>query len=75
MNLDAPNLKVVYKKLLGMQPTFQDLEDAQPSLAKGLKQLLDFGGDVEATFCRCGKIHVPVVCCVSTWLASEGRFR
>ena len=46
--------KVVYKKLLGQVPTFSDLMDAQPSLARGLKQLLEFEGDVEGVFCRLG---------------------
>jgi hypothetical protein len=42
----------VYKKLLGQKPTLADLAEAQPSLANGLQQLLDFEGDVENTFCR-----------------------
>jgi hypothetical protein len=33
-------------------PTFSDLELLYPSLYSGLQQLLDFEGDVEATFCR-----------------------
>jgi hypothetical protein len=35
----------------GMAPT-QDLKQAMPELARGLQQLLDFDGDVEATFAR-----------------------
>jgi hypothetical protein len=34
-------------------PSFADLELLYPSLHSGLQQLLDFEGDVEATFCRC----------------------
>eukprot|EP00798_Chlamydomonas_sp_ICE-L_P014653 gene14653-20687_t len=49
---------VVYKKLLGEQPTFDDLAEAQPSLAKGLQQLLDFNGDVENTFCSTFSVEV-----------------
>ncbi|GAX80909.1 hypothetical protein CEUSTIGMA_g8344.t1 [Chlamydomonas eustigma] len=50
--LDVHFPLVVYKKLLGQHPTLADLAEAQPSLAKGLQQLLDFEGDVENTFCR-----------------------
>jgi ubiquitin-protein ligase E3 A len=50
--LDLHFPTVVYKKLLGQTPTFEDLEDFDPSLSKGLKQLLDFDGDVEGTFLR-----------------------
>jgi len=42
----------IYKQLLGQRPQLEDLLDSQPSLAKGLMQLLDFDGDVEATFAR-----------------------
>ena len=42
----------MYKKLLGQSPSFTDLAEAQPALARGLQQLLDFEGDVEGTFCR-----------------------
>jgi hypothetical protein len=43
---------VVYKKLLGQTPGFDDLKAAFPDLGRGLQALLDFQGDVEATFCR-----------------------
>lgn len=43
---------VVYKKLMGYQPTLEDLHQLNPQLASGLQQLLDFEGDVENTFCR-----------------------
>jgi hypothetical protein len=33
-------------------PLLQDLKAAFPDLARGLQQLLDFEGDVEAVFCR-----------------------
>lgn len=32
--------------------TLDDLAEFRPALAKGLRQLLDFDGDVEETFCR-----------------------
>jgi len=43
---------VIYKKLLGIKPTLDDLLEAQPTLARGLLQLLEFDGDVEAVFAR-----------------------
>lgn len=46
-------MQVVYKKLLNGVPTFVDLMDAQPSLAKGLQALLQYDGDdVADVFCR-----------------------
>ncbi len=42
--------RAVYKSLLGGRPDLDDLLDSQPSLAKGLVQLLEFDGDVESTF-------------------------
>lgn len=50
--LDLTFPRAMYKKLLGVEPTLSDLEDLSPQLAKGLKELLKFNGDVEATFCR-----------------------
>lgn len=41
-----------YKKLMGLNPTFDDLELLYPALHTGLQQLLEFEGDVENTFCR-----------------------
>ena len=40
-------MQVVYKKLMGCKPTLDDLEDCNPQLARGLKMLLEFEGDVE----------------------------
>lgn len=46
-------VQVLYKKLLNGVPTFVDLMDAQPSLAKGLQALLQYDGDdVQDVFCR-----------------------
>jgi hypothetical protein len=54
-------VQVVYKKLLGQTPTFADLCDLSPQLGRGLQQLLDFQGDVEATFCRSFEArHAPL---------------
>lgn len=38
--------------------TLDDLAEFRPSLAKGLRQLLDFDGDVESTFCRDFEVEV-----------------
>ncbi|CAO3587479.1 unnamed protein product [Absidia cylindrospora] len=43
---------VCYKKLLDQKVGLEDLEDFQPGLARGLRQLLTYDGDVESTFCR-----------------------
>jgi ubiquitin-protein ligase E3 A len=42
---------VLYKKLLGMEPTLEDLKDMDPDLGNGLQALLDFQGNVEEVFC------------------------
>lgn len=50
--------------------TLDDLAEYRPSLARGLRQLLEFDGDVEETFCRdfvadvekYGKIHQVPLC-------------
>ena len=47
---------VAYKKLLvhngEFEPSLADLAELDADLAKGLRQLLSFDGDVENTFCR-----------------------
>lgn len=48
--LDVHFPQVVYKKLMGQNPTLEDLRELQPVLARSLQTLLDFEGDVEATF-------------------------
>eukprot|EP01122_Echinamoeba_exundans_P009433 TRINITY_DN3339_c0_g1_i3.p1 TRINITY_DN3339_c0_g1~~TRINITY_DN3339_c0_g1_i3.p1 ORF type:complete len:589 (+),score=96.77 TRINITY_DN3339_c0_g1_i3:540-2306(+) len=48
--LDLHFPQVVYKKLLGMKPTLDDMFSTHPTLAKGLKQLLEHSGEVEETF-------------------------
>ena len=40
----------VYKKLKGLASTLDELSVLQPSLAKGLRTLLSFSGDVKSTF-------------------------
>eukprot|EP01128_Nolandella_sp_AFSM9_P000594 TRINITY_DN10744_c0_g1_i1.p1 TRINITY_DN10744_c0_g1~~TRINITY_DN10744_c0_g1_i1.p1 ORF type:complete len:791 (+),score=157.88 TRINITY_DN10744_c0_g1_i1:44-2416(+) len=47
LNLHFP--LVVYQKLAdpNWSPTLEDLKDINPSLARGLQQLLDYNGDVE----------------------------
>ncbi|KAL3150237.1 hypothetical protein ABBQ32_000095 [Trebouxia sp. C0010 RCD-2024] len=46
--LDLHFPPIVYKKLLGGKPNFQDLKKAMPDLGHGLQQLLEYPGDVEA---------------------------
>ena len=66
--IDVPLPPFTFKKLLSstqppskvkvpvprspMQYTLEDLAELRPSLARGLKQLLEFDGDVQETFCR-----------------------
>jgi E3 ubiquitin-protein ligase HECTD2 len=66
--LDVAFPPFVFKKMLASAPStgeklssaprighgyvLEDLAEFRPSLAKGLRQLLEFEGDVEATFCR-----------------------
>lgn len=50
--LDITFPPVVYKKLMGEKIGMKDLECFMPELAKGLRQLLTFDGDVEAVFMR-----------------------
>ena len=66
--LDVAFPPFVFKKMLASAPmigdklsstpriphgyTLEDLAEFRPSLARGLRQLLEFEGDVETTFCR-----------------------
>ena len=45
---------MIYKKLLGKPVCLSDLEEVDPPLYLGIKQLLEFDGDVEDVFCRYG---------------------
>jgi ubiquitin-protein ligase E3 A len=58
LDLHFPSL--VYKKLLGQKPTFQDLQQFKPTLARGLQQLLEFEGDVQDTFCLIFQVETEV---------------
>ncbi|XP_061681552.1 ubiquitin-protein ligase E3A [Syngnathoides biaculeatus] len=46
--LDVHFPMVVYRKLMGKKGTFPDLLDSHPVLYQSLKELLNYGGDVEA---------------------------
>eukprot|EP01103_Thecamoeba_quadrilineata_P015351 TRINITY_DN4826_c0_g1_i1.p1 TRINITY_DN4826_c0_g1~~TRINITY_DN4826_c0_g1_i1.p1 ORF type:complete len:739 (-),score=109.74 TRINITY_DN4826_c0_g1_i1:90-2132(-) len=49
--LDVHFPSVIYKKLIGEKPTFEDLKESHPSLANGLQKLLDYTGeDIEEVF-------------------------
>lgn len=50
--LDVAFPRVVYRMLLGQDPTLQDLAQFRPETARGLQSLLDYDGtDVEDVFC------------------------
>ncbi|KAH9092426.1 hypothetical protein LEN26_018391 [Aphanomyces euteiches] len=51
---------LVYKKLMEKPITLKDLEKTQPALGKGLKQLLEFEGDVESVFQRAFEVSYEV---------------
>jgi len=46
--LDVHFPLAVYRKLLGFKPTLRDLKETMPELGRGLQQVLDYAGDVEA---------------------------
>ena len=48
--LDVHFPPVLYKRLMGLTPSLQDLKEAMPSLASGLEKMLTFNGDVEDCF-------------------------
>ncbi|ORZ38691.1 hypothetical protein BCR44DRAFT_120014 [Catenaria anguillulae PL171] len=51
--------KLFYKRLLGEQPTLDDVKDTWPDLGRGLQQMLDWDeGDVEDVFCRSFDVSV-----------------
>ncbi|KAJ0404623.1 hypothetical protein ATCC90586_001192 [Pythium insidiosum] len=50
--LDVSFPHIVYKKLMGCRLGLSDIETAMPALGKGLRQLLEFDGDVEEVFQR-----------------------
>ncbi|XP_068614172.1 probable E3 ubiquitin-protein ligase HERC3 [Brachionichthys hirsutus] len=49
--VDLPFPLALYKKLLDVSPTMEDLKELSPTEARSLQQLLDYeGGDLEETF-------------------------
>lgn len=50
--LDVRFPMVVFKKLMHEPIGLEDLKEYDPELHKGFIQLLEFDGDVAATFCR-----------------------
>lgn len=50
--LDVHLPMAAYKKILDIPTDISDLAEFNPDLVHGLKQLLDFDGDVESVFCR-----------------------
>lgn len=57
--LDVHFPMVVYRKLMGVPPTLDDLKGLQPTLGRGLQQLLDFDGDVEEVCCLLASSPCP----------------
>lgn len=50
--LDVAFPRVVYRMLLGQEPSLADLAQFRPDMARGLQSLLDYDGDdVEDVFC------------------------
>ncbi|CAN6482306.1 unnamed protein product [Victoria cruziana] len=49
--LDLHLPKVVYKKMMDLNPCLDDLKDLRPDVIKGLLHLLEFTGNVFDTFC------------------------
>ena len=50
--LDVSFPHIVYKKVMGCTVGLEDLELAMPDLGRGLRQLLNFQGDVEGVYQR-----------------------
>ena len=48
--MDVKFPEVVYKRLKGMTPNIHDLAMLDPQLGRNLQKMIDFDGDVEATF-------------------------
>lgn len=48
--IDLPMPLLVYKRLKGLNGSLEDLAQLEPTLAAGLKTLLDYEGDVQAAF-------------------------
>jgi len=63
---------VVYKKLVGLEPTLDDLKDVNPGLAQGLRKLLEFDGNVEETFMQNFQISYEAYGMVQTHDLKEG---
>ncbi|ETV92125.1 hypothetical protein, variant 1 [Aphanomyces invadans] len=52
--------RLVYKKLMDQPVTLEDVELCQPALGKGLRQMLEFDGDVEAVYQRAFEVSYEV---------------
>uniref|UniRef100_A0A8C1U8N3 HECT and RLD domain containing E3 ubiquitin protein ligase 3 n=1 Tax=Cyprinus carpio TaxID=7962 RepID=A0A8C1U8N3_CYPCA len=53
---------VLYKKLLKVLPTLDDLKELSPTEGRSLQQLLEYEGDVEETFCLNFHFNVSFLC-------------
>ena len=59
--LDVRFPLTVYKKVKDMTHTLDDLSEAQPTIARSLKAMRDYEGDVESTFCATFQVRCRVL--------------
>ena len=59
--LDVRFPLTVYKKVKDMTLTLDDLSEAQPTIARSLKAMRDYEGDVESTFCATFQVRCRVL--------------
>lgn len=60
---------VLYKKLMGIPTVLEDLEELQPEVARSLRAVLEFKGDVENDF----GLSFQVRLCLIELLAGSGK--
>lgn len=65
--LDVPLAGAMYSKLRGRKPTLQDLWDIEPTVARSLKDLLDYDGSVEEDLCLDFQVVLIFSYLCSTW--------
>lgn len=71
--LDVHLPLLVYKKLLDIKTSYDDLKEVDPALAHGLDQLLQYpGDDVEEVFCRTFEVQSDFYGEVRKWEVKPG---
>lgn len=63
---------VIYKKLVGLEPTLDDIDDINPGLGQGLRKLLQFEGNVEEAFTQNFQVSYEAFDTVMTHDLKEG---